>query len=131
MSFRVPCIPIANTYRSNRLLMQANVCTYLYVGRYVLIVSSGIPVPPVRPPPLILRARVSAGLPRDHPESYHYYMWNEFFKHVDIEPGNAHVLDGNAPDLVAECRRFEDLIAQAGGVHLFIGGDRTGLYLYV
>lgn len=49
-------------------------------------------------------------------------MWNEFFKHVDIEPSNAHVLDGNAPDLVAECKRFEDLIAAAGGVHLFIGG---------
>lgn len=66
-----------------------------------------------------------AGLPRDHPESYHYYMWNEFFKHVDIEPGNAHVLDGNAPDLVAECQRFEDLIKEAGGVHLFIGGKRS------
>lgn len=64
----------------------------------------------------------SLGLARDHPESYHYYMWNEFFKHVDIEPGNAHVLDGNAPDLVAECQRFEDLIKQAGGVHLFVGG---------
>ncbi|XP_026316417.1 glucosamine-6-phosphate isomerase isoform X1 [Hyposmocoma kahamanoa] len=62
------------------------------------------------------------GLPRAHPESYHYYMWNEFFKHVDIEPGNAHVLDGNASDLIAECGRFEDLIKQAGGVHLFIGG---------
>ncbi|XP_026751794.1 glucosamine-6-phosphate isomerase isoform X2 [Galleria mellonella] len=62
------------------------------------------------------------GLPREHPESYHYYMWNEFFKHVDIDPNNAHVLDGNAPDLAAECRRFEDLIQQAGGVHLFIGG---------
>ncbi|KAI5630737.1 glucosamine-6-phosphate isomerases/6-phosphogluconolactonase domain-containing protein [Phthorimaea operculella] len=62
------------------------------------------------------------GLPRDHPESYHYYMWNEFFKHVDIEPSNAHVLDGNAPDLVAECARFEQLIKEAGGVHLFIGG---------
>ncbi|KAL4715409.1 hypothetical protein ACJJTC_015180 [Scirpophaga incertulas] len=62
------------------------------------------------------------GLPRDHPESYHYYMWNEFFKHVDIEPGNAHILDGNAPDLGAECNRFEALIQQAGGVHLFIGG---------
>jgi hypothetical protein len=44
---------------------------------------------------------------------------------VDIEPGNAHVLDGNAADLVAECRRFEDLIHQAGGVHLFIGGAPT------
>lgn len=63
-----------------------------------------------------------SGLPRDHPESYHYYMWNEFFKHVDIEPSNAHVLDGNAADLVAECTRFEDLIREAGGVHLFIGG---------
>lgn len=63
-----------------------------------------------------------AGLPRDHPESYHYYMWNEFFKHVDIDPSNAHVLDGNAADLVAECRRFEELIAAAGGVHLFVGG---------
>lgn len=65
------------------------------------------------------------GLPRDHPESYHYYMWNEFFKHVDIEPANAHVLDGNAADLVAECQRFEGLIQQAGGVHLFIGGTYT------
>lgn len=63
-----------------------------------------------------------AGLPRDHPESYHYYMWNEFFKHVDIQPQNAHVLDGNAADLPAECLRFERLIAAAGGVHLFVGG---------
>lgn len=63
-----------------------------------------------------------AGLARDHPESYHYYMWNEFFKHVDIDPHNAHVLNGNAPDLAAECRRYEELITQAGGIHLFIGG---------
>ncbi|XP_046970901.1 glucosamine-6-phosphate isomerase isoform X2 [Vanessa cardui] len=62
------------------------------------------------------------GLPRDHPESYHYYMWNEFFKHIDIDPAHAHVLDGNAPNLVAECKRFEELIAEAGGVRLFIGG---------
>lgn len=50
-------------------------------------------------------------------------MWNEFFKHVDIEPSNAHVLDGNASDLVAECGHFEDLIKKAGGVHLFVGGS--------
>lgn len=31
-------------------------------------------------------------LPRDHPESYHFYMWNEFFKHIDIEPRNVHIL---------------------------------------
>ncbi|XP_022128985.1 glucosamine-6-phosphate isomerase 2 isoform X2 [Pieris rapae] len=62
------------------------------------------------------------GLPRDHPESYHHYMYNEFFKHVDIAPEHAHVLDGNASDLAAECARFERLIKEAGGVHLFVGG---------
>ncbi|KAJ1525810.1 hypothetical protein ONE63_009013 [Megalurothrips usitatus] len=62
------------------------------------------------------------GLPRDHPESYHYYMWNNFFKHIDIDPKNAHILDGNADDLDAECVQFERLITEAGGVHLFIGG---------
>nr|XP_032294620.1 glucosamine-6-phosphate isomerase isoform X1 [Drosophila virilis]XP_032294621.1 glucosamine-6-phosphate isomerase isoform X1 [Drosophila virilis] len=62
------------------------------------------------------------GLPRDHPESYHYFMWHNFFKHIDIEPANVHILDGNAPDLVAECKQFEELIKEAGGVELFIGG---------
>lgn len=62
------------------------------------------------------------GLPRDHPESYHSFMWENFFKHIDIDPGNAHVLDGNASDLVKECEDFEAKIKDAGGVHLFIGG---------
>lgn len=49
-------------------------------------------------------------------------MWNNFFKHIDIDPANAHILDGNAPDLVAECNQFEVLIKEAGGIELFIGG---------
>lgn len=49
-------------------------------------------------------------------------MWNNFFKHIDIDPDNAHVLDGNATDLEAECNKFEKLIKEAGGIHLFIGG---------
>lgn len=49
-------------------------------------------------------------------------MWNEFFKHIDIEPENVHILDGNAEDLVAECNKFEAKIKEAGGVELFIGG---------
>lgn len=65
---------------------------------------------------------VSAGLPRDHPESYHSYMWNNFFKHVDIEPQNTHVLDGNASDLQKECDAFEQKITAAGGIELFMGG---------
>ncbi|XP_077293222.1 glucosamine-6-phosphate isomerase Oscillin isoform X1 [Arctopsyche grandis] len=61
-------------------------------------------------------------LPRNHPESYHFYMWNNFFKHIDIDPENVHVLDGNAPDLVAECDNFERMIEEAGGIELFVGG---------
>lgn len=61
-------------------------------------------------------------LPRDHPESYHYYMYNNFFKHIDINPENVHILDGNAPDLEKECNDFEKKINEAGGIELFIGG---------
>ena len=49
-------------------------------------------------------------------------MWTNFFKHIDIQPENAHILDGNAEDKVAECNRFEELIKESGGVELFIGG---------
>lgn len=61
-------------------------------------------------------------IPREHPESYHYFMWNNFFKHIDIEPDNAHILNGNAADLNAECINYEEKIKEAGGVELFIGG---------
>ena len=61
-------------------------------------------------------------LPQNHPESYHSFMWNNFFKHIDIEPKNAHILNGNASDLLAECENYEKKIAEAGGVHLFVGG---------
>lgn len=49
-------------------------------------------------------------------------MMANLFAHVDIDPNNAHVLDGNAADLQEECMRYERLIKEAGGVHLFIGG---------
>lgn len=62
------------------------------------------------------------GLDRDHKESYHSFMWNKFFKHIDIEPENANILDGNAKDLQRECDEFEKRIKDAGGIELFIGG---------
>ncbi|CAO3702941.1 unnamed protein product [Rhizopus stolonifer] len=62
------------------------------------------------------------GIPRDHPESYHSFMWKHFFMHVDINPDNVHILNGNAPDLDEECKAFEMTIAQMGGVELFLGG---------
>ena len=62
------------------------------------------------------------GIPRDHSESYHTFMWTNFFSHIDIKPENVNILDGNAPDLEAECRRFEEKIAGYGGIDLFMGG---------
>lgn len=44
------------------------------------------------------------------------------FQHIDINPKNVHILDGNAKDLEAECKEYERLIAEAGGIELFIGG---------
>ena len=62
------------------------------------------------------------GIPREHPESYHSFMWNNFFSHINIKPENVNILDGNAADLKAECQRFEDKIKSYGGIELFMGG---------
>ncbi|KAK8393356.1 hypothetical protein O3P69_013389 [Scylla paramamosain] len=62
------------------------------------------------------------GIPRDHDQSYHSFMWENFFKHIDIDPANAHVLDGNAPNLETECQQYEEKIKEAGGIELFMGG---------
>ena len=62
------------------------------------------------------------GLPENHPESYHSFMWNNFFSHTDIRKENVNILDGNASDLEAECAGYEEKMKKVGGVHLFIGG---------
>ena len=61
-------------------------------------------------------------LPEEHPESYHSFMWNNFFSHIDIPRENVNILNGNAPDLKAECERFEAKIKSYGGIDLFMGG---------
>ena len=62
------------------------------------------------------------GLEESHPESYHSFMWNNFFSHIDIKAENVHILNGNAEDLMAECRAYEEAILKAGGIDLFMGG---------
>ena len=62
------------------------------------------------------------GIPENHPESYHSFMWNNFFSHIDIPRENVHILNGNAPDLEEECRNYEKQIANFGGIELFMGG---------
>ncbi len=62
------------------------------------------------------------GLPKEHPESYYSFMWTNLFSHIDIKKENVHILDGNAPDLAAECAAYEAAIAELGGIDLFMGG---------
>ena len=61
-------------------------------------------------------------LPEEHPESYHSFMWTNFFSHIDIRKENVHILNGNAKDLEAECAAYEKAIKDAGGIDLFMGG---------
>ena len=46
-------------------------------------------------------------LPKEHPQTYHSFMWNNFFKHIDIQPQNVNIPDGNAEDLEQECLNYE------------------------
>ena len=58
----------------------------------------------------------------NHPESYHSFMWTNFFSHINIKKENVHILNGNAPDLTKECQEYEKAIEAAGGIDLFMGG---------
>jgi len=62
------------------------------------------------------------GLPEDHPQSYHYFMWHHLFSHIDIPPKNVNILNGNAADLELECNEYEEKIRRTGGIDLFLGG---------
>nr|WP_314532298.1 glucosamine-6-phosphate deaminase [uncultured Fusobacterium sp.] len=62
------------------------------------------------------------GLDEKHPQSYHYYMFENFFNHIDIDKENVNILDGMAEDYKAECKRYEEKIKAVGGIDLFLGG---------
>jgi glucosamine-6-phosphate deaminase len=66
------------------------------------------------------------GLSPDHPSSYHRYMREHLFDHVNLAPERTHIPEGNATDLPRACRDYEDAIRRAGGIDLLLlglGGD--------
>src|SRR5699024_408540 len=65
------------------------------------------------------------GLSKENPQSYYYYMYNRFFKHIDIKDENTHLPKGDAQNLQEECERYEQLIMDAGGVDLQLLGLGT------
>lgn len=67
------------------------------------------------------------GLAADDPHSYRYFMNQHLFHQVNINLANTHLPNGRAADLGAECRNYESLIAQAGGIDLqLLGIGKSG-----
>ena len=62
------------------------------------------------------------GLPKEHDQSYWYFMWSNFFDHIDIPKENVNILNGMTDDPEGECARYEEKIAACGGIDLFMGG---------
>jgi glucosamine-6-phosphate deaminase len=62
------------------------------------------------------------GLPVDHPQSYHYFMREHFFQHVNIPPENVHIPSGSTSNYPAFCAWYEQRIAECGGIDLQILG---------
>ena len=62
------------------------------------------------------------GMGPDNPQSYHYFMQEHFFKHINIKPENIHIPNGMAQDVIAEGERYEQLIAAKGGIDLQVLG---------
>lgn len=62
------------------------------------------------------------GLDEHHPQSYHHFMWENFFKHIDIKKENVHILNGMTRNYVKECADYEAAIRNCGGINLFLGG---------
>lgn len=62
------------------------------------------------------------GLSPEHPQSYHSFMWENLFRHINIQKKNVHIPDGMAKDIPEFCARYEKQIRSAGGIDLQVLG---------
>ncbi|MGN0506175.1 MAG: glucosamine-6-phosphate deaminase [Lachnospiraceae bacterium] len=62
------------------------------------------------------------GLTGDNKQSYRYFMNENFFNHININKNNTYVPNGVAEDMEAECKRYDALIAEFGGIDLQLLG---------
>ncbi|KAM9989453.1 hypothetical protein ACTFIY_005494 [Dictyostelium cf. discoideum] len=62
------------------------------------------------------------GLEFNHEFSYHYFMWENFFNHIDIKKENINILNGTTNNHENECQLYEEKIQSYGGIDLFLGG---------
>lgn len=62
------------------------------------------------------------GLEYTNPQSYHYYMNDQLFSHIDIQKDNVIIPNGLAENIDAACQEYEKTISDLGGVDLQILG---------
>lgn len=62
------------------------------------------------------------GLSHEHPSSYGYFMNTEFFNHVNIDKENCHVPNGKSDDMEEYCKRYDEMIIEAGGIDIQVLG---------
>ncbi len=62
------------------------------------------------------------GLTKDHPQSYHYFMHENLFKHINIPPQNTYIPSGTTDNYVAFCAWYERRIKDCGGIDLQLLG---------
>lgn len=65
------------------------------------------------------------GLPPEHSQSYHSFMWKNLFQHVNISKRNVNIPDGLAKDIPKFCVKYEKQICAAGGIDLQVLGIGT------
>lgn len=67
------------------------------------------------------------GLTHDDPQSYHFFMNDQLFNHINIDPANVHVPDGSNPDADAACSEYDRMVEEAGYCDLqLLGIGRNG-----
>ncbi len=68
------------------------------------------------------------GLSSNHPQSFHKFMQENFFAHVDVDPSNIHIPDGSTKGNYEQyCASYEEAIRNAGGIDLqILGIGRNG-----
>lgn len=62
------------------------------------------------------------GLPPSHSQSYHYFMWENLFKHVNVNKSSVYIPHGMADDIDYFCTWYEQKIVASGGIDLQILG---------
>lgn len=65
------------------------------------------------------------GLPQEHPQTYHSFMWENLFRHTNIKAENVNIPDGNTADVPRHCAEYEEQIRAVGGIDIQVLGIGT------